>query len=148
MNARKFARTAGTGAGLATAALVPLLGVAAGPAQAAQAVQSCTIKIVSVKALDLQEDVQGQDEVFLRLGDSSTTQRNYFEGQKRNTLGDGDDVFVDRERVRLVENDGPGNNDAIDSGWMDCAAAARTTTLSDNAGDAIYKVKWLVFVNP
>lgn len=141
-------------AGLATAAMVPVLGMAAGPAQAAQppetarALQSCTIKIVSVKALDLQEDGQGQDEVFLRLGDSRTTQRTYLEGQKRNTLGDGDDVFVGRERVRLVESDGPGNNDVIDSGRINCAAASRTTTLSDSAGDAIYKVKWLVIVNP
>ena len=110
--------------------------------------QSCTIKIVSVKALDLQEDGQGQDEMFLRLGDSRTTQRTYFEGQKRNTLGDGDDVFVNRERVRLVENDGPGNNDVIDSARIDCAAASATTTLSDNAGDAIYKVSWLVIVQP
>ena len=146
-NTRKITRPA-VGAGLAAAALVPALGMAAAPAQAAQAVQSCTIKIVSVKALDLQEDGQGQDEVFLRLGDSRTTQRTYFEGQKRNTLGDGDDVFVNRERVRLVENDGPGNNDVIDSARIDCAAASATTTLSDNAGDAIYKVSWLVIVNP
>ena len=61
---------------------------------------------------------------------------------------DGDDVFVNRERVRLVENDGPGNNDVIDSARIDCAAASATTTLSDNAGDAIYKVSWLVIVNP
>jgi hypothetical protein len=86
--------------------------------------------------------------VFLRLGDSSTTQRTYFEGQKRNTLGDGDDVFVDRERVRLVENDGPGSNDVLDSATIDCAAASATSTLADASGDAIYKVSWLVVVNP
>ena len=145
MNTRKIARTAGTGAGIAAAALVPLMGATAA---SAQATQSCTIKIVSIKALDLQEDGQGQDEVFLRLGDSSTTQRNYFEGQKRNTLGDGDDVFVDRERVRLVENDGPGNNDVLDSAWIDCAADSDVSTLADPNGDAIYKVSWLVVVNP
>jgi len=147
MNTRKIARTAGTGAALAAAAFVPLLG-AAGSAQAAAAVQSCTIRIVSIEALDLEEDGQGRDEVFLRLGDSSTTQRNYFEGQKRNTLGDGDDVFVNRERVRLVENDGPGNNDVLDSAWIDCAAASATSTLADAGGDAIYEVRWLVVVNP
>jgi hypothetical protein len=148
MNTRKIARTAGIGAGLAATTLIPLLGATAGSAQAAGAVQSCTIRIVSIKALDLQEDVQGQDEVFLRLGDSSTTQRTYFEGQKRNTLGDGDDVFVNRERVRLVENDGPGNNDVLDSTTIACAAASATSTLSDAAGDAIYKVSWTVSVNP
>ena len=148
MNTRNIARTAGAGAAVATAALVPLLGAAAAPAQASAVVQSCTIKIVSVKALDLQEDGQGQDEVRLRLGDSLTTQRNYFEGQKRNTLGDGDDVFVDRERVRLLENDGPGNNDVIDAAWIDCAAGSAVSTLADANGDAIYKVSWLVVVNP
>ena len=148
MNTRKIARTAGIGSGLAAFALVPLLGAAAGSAQAAGAVQSCTIKIVSVKALDLQEDGQGQDEVFLRLGDSSTTQRTYFEGQKRNTLGDGNDPFVGREKVRLVENDGPGNNDVLDTARIACAAASATSTLSDSGGDAIYQVRWLVVVNP
>jgi hypothetical protein len=148
MNTRKIARTAGIGGGLAAFALVPLLGAAAGSAQAAGAVQSCTIKIVSIQALDLQEDGQGQDEVFLRLGDSSTTQRTYFEGQKRNALFDGSDVYVTSEKVRLVENDGPGNNDVLDSTRIQCAAASATSTLSDASGDAIYKVSWLVLVNP
>ena len=141
-----IARMAGTGVGLA--ALVSMLSAGAGAAQAAPAQDSCTIKIASIKALDLQQDARGQDEVFMRLGDTSTTQRTYFEGQKRNTLGDGNGVFVNREKVRLVENDGPGNNDVVDSALIPCAADSATSTLSDAAGDAIYEVSWLVTVNP
>jgi hypothetical protein len=144
-NAGKLTRAAGVGTSLAMAVLVPL-GATAGPAEAA--VKSCTIRIVSVKALDLQEDGQGQDEVFLRLGDSRTTQRNYFEGQLRNTLGDGSDVFVNQENVRLVENDGPGNNDVLASRTIGCAAASVTRTVADASGDAIYRIRVLVVVNP
>lgn len=137
---------AGTGAGLF--ALISLMSAGTGAAQAAAAQNSCTIKIASIRALDLQSDRRGQDEVFMRLGDTKTTQRTYFEGQKRNTFGDGDDVYARREKVSLVENDGPGNNDVIDSTMIPCAADSATSTLSDAAGDAIYEVSWLVTVNP
>ena len=50
--------------------------------------------------------------------------------------------------MRLVENDGPGNNDVLDSARIDCVAASATSTLSDASGDAIYEVSWLVVVNP
>jgi hypothetical protein len=63
-------------------------------------------------------------------------------------ISDGNDVFVTRERVRLVENDGPGNNTVVDPTRIDCAAASATSTLSDANGDTIYEVSWLVVVNP
>jgi hypothetical protein len=146
-NARGIALSTIGAAGMVLAGLGPVSAHAAEPEGRAAAADLCLVRVLSVKAENLQEDNQGSDEIFLRLGDASTRQRSYFEGQKRNTLSDGDDHFTGTETVRLVEHDaGAGNNDLIDSGSLRCTTGQVTSTLRDSAADAVYTVVWRVDV--
>jgi hypothetical protein len=140
-------RTRTTMSALGTAALVAASVAAttsSGSAAQPRAVDVCEIRIVSVKALDLQEDGQGHDEIFLRLGDFRSTTRSYTEGQKRNVFGTDRDVFVGSEPVRLVEQDG-GTDDVLASESIPCAQQLNQTSIVGNA-DAIYELKWQVRV--
>ena len=133
---------------LGTAAMV-VAGVAAtttaGSAAEARAVDVCELRILSVKALDLQEDgVQGNDEIYLRLGDFRSVARRYTEGQKRNVLATDRDVFVGTESVRLVEQDG-GPDDVLDSRSIPCVQRLGQSSIVGN-GDAIYELQWRVRV--
>lgn len=134
----------------AAAAGLVLAGMGALPAQADDSSARgpgdlCKVRVLSVQADNLQEDIQEQDEIFLRLGDARTVQRPYFLGQKRNTLGDGEDHFTGIERVRLVEHD-IGANDVIDSGRLECRTGQVTSTLNDSTADTVYTVVWRVDV--
>lgn len=130
--------TAGA-AGLA----VTVLGAA--PAQAAAPTPArspdvCSIRVVSLKALNLQEDNQ-RDEIVLELADTKTVQRTYAQGQKRNTLGDGTGVFAGSTRVSLLEVD-PLKSDVLAHATVRCADRTGTSTLIDPTGDAIYQATW------
>jgi hypothetical protein len=130
---------------LGTAALVAASVAAttsSGSAAQPRAVDVCELRIVSVEALDLQEDAQGHDEIFLRLGDFRSPTRRYTEGQKRNVSAD--DVFVGSEPVRLVEQDG-GTDDVLASESIPCVQRLNQTSILGNA-DAIYKLTWQVRV--
>lgn len=130
---------------LGTAALVAASVAAttsSGSAAQPRAVNVCELRVFHVKALDLQEDAQGNDEIFLRLGDFRSTTRRYTEGQKRNVSAD--DVFVGSEPVRLVEQDG-GTDDVLASESIPCVQRLNQTSILGNA-DAIYKLTWQVRV--
>jgi hypothetical protein len=132
---------------LGTAALVAASVAAttsSGSAAQPRAVDVCELRIVSVEALDLQEDAQGHDEIFLRLGDFRSTTRRYTEGQKRNVFATDRDVFVGSEPVRLVEQDG-GTDDVLASESIPCVQRLNQTSILGNA-DAIYKLTWQVRV--
>jgi hypothetical protein len=132
---------------LGTAALVAASVAAttsSGSAAQPRAVDVCELRIVSVEALDLQEDAQGHDEIFLRLGDFRSPTRRYTEGQKRNVFATDRDVFVGSEPVRLVEQDG-GTDDVLASESIPCVQRLNQTSILGNA-DAIYKLTWQVRV--
>ncbi|MCD4526024.1 hypothetical protein [Nocardioides sp. cx-173] len=105
----------------------------------------CQIRVISVKARDIQEDNQGTDEIRLKLGNTFTAQRTYFEGQKRNTLFDGSDLFAAPERVKLLEVDGA-TRQVLDSTTIPCVARTATSRLASADGDAVYQVTWVVDV--
>ena len=146
MNIKGNALTALGAAGLVLAGLGPV-GSPAAAAETSAAADVCRVRVLSVQAQDLQEDQQGSDEVFLRLGDARTVQRSYFDGQKRNTLSDGDDHFSGSEPVALIEHDnGIGNNDLIDAATLQCETRQVTSTLRDVSADTVYTVVWRVDV--
>lgn len=129
---------------LGAAGLV-LAGVGALPASAAPAraaVDVCSVRALHVKALDLRDDKQGTDEVFLRFGDTRTPTRPYHLNQLRNTLSEGTGIFTGSENVKLVE-EGPGKA-IIGSATLPCVTDTETTILTN--GDAIYEVRWTVQV--
>jgi len=148
MNTRRIALPALAATGLVLAA------VGTAPAQAADPASRgpgdlCKVRVLSVQADNLQEDNQGEDEIFLKLGETRTTQRTYFLGQKRNTLGDGEDHFFGSERVKLIEHDnGVGNNDLIDSARLQCESGQVISTLTDSSADTVYTVTWRVDIVP
>jgi hypothetical protein len=117
-----------------------------GSAARPRAVDVCKLRVISVKALDLQEDAQGNDEIFLRLGDFRSATRRYTEGQKRNVLGTDRDVFVGNEPVRLVERDG-GADDVLATRSIGCLEQLNQTSILADA-DAVYELKWQVRVLP
>ena len=132
---------------LGTAALVAASVAAttsSGSAAQPRAVNVCELRVFHVKALDLQEDAQGNDEIFLRLGDFRSTTRRYTEGQKRNVLATDRDVFVGNEPVSLVEQDG-GTDDVLASKSVPCVQQLNRISILGNA-DAIYEIKWEVRV--
>jgi len=138
---------------LGTATLVVAgLGATTSSGSAAQprAVDVCELRVVSVKALDLQEDgtaaVVGNDEIYLRLGDFRSVTRRYREGQKRNVFGTDRDVFVGSEPVQLVEQDG-GADDVLATRSIPCVQQLNQTSILGNA-DAIYELVWQVRVLP
>ncbi len=144
MNSTRIAFSVLGVAGLGLAALGTAPAQAASPADRGPN-DLCKVRVLSVQADDLQEDVQEQDEVFLRLGDSRTVERPYFLGQHRNTLGDGQDFFNGHERVALIENDAAsGNKDVIDRARLSCDTGQVESTLSDANADTVYTVVWRV----
>jgi hypothetical protein len=132
----------GTGA-LGTAGLLLAGLAAAGPASAA--VASCEVRVTSIRAVEVQEDDQNEDEVFLRLGNTSTPQHTYFEGQLRNTLGEPGEIFSGTLRTRLVEKD-LGSATVIDNATLACRTHTRTVTYDDASGDTVYTVIYTVAV--
>jgi len=137
-----FSVLGAAGLGLSALATAPVQ--AAGPAERGPN-DLCKVRVLSVQANDLQEDNQGQDEVFLRLGDVNTVQHTYFPGQLRNTLGETSDFFNGHERVALIENDeATGNKDVIDRGRLACDTGQVQTVLTDANADTVYTVVWRV----
>lgn len=91
-----------------------------------------------MQADDLQEDIQEQDEVLLRLGDSSTIERTYFLGQHRKTLSGGQDFFTGHEPVALIENDeAAGNRDVASRARLSCHTGQFEKTLPDASADTV-----------
>ncbi len=148
MNSRTIYAALGTAtlaiAGLGTVG-TPISASAATAAAAATPGALCQIRVISVEARDIQEDVQGTDEIRLKLGNTRTVQRTYFEGQLRNTLGDGSDLFTAPERVRLLEVDGA-NEEVVDAVTIPCVNRTDTTRLASADGDTVYRVRWTVDV--
>ena len=94
------------------------------------AAATCEVRVSSVRAVEVQEDVADEDEILLRLGNTSTPQHTYFEGQLRNTLGDPGEIFSGSLRARLVERD-RGSATVIDSATLECRTQTRSVTFDD-----------------
>jgi hypothetical protein len=140
-------RTAHAIAPLVTACLLaagapPVVASAASAAAAAQAEPTCTARVLTTRAVNLQHDGKGADVVRARLGNTITRERSYALGQTRNTNVDGEEVFSGPVRVSLeVEV----RNVAwlpIDYRNVSCEDATHTFTLRN--GDAAYKARIVV----
>lgn len=116
-------------------------------ASSAAAVDQCRLRILKVRVKDLQHDVEGIDNAFVKIGNSVTTTRSYVIPQTRNTLGDGEELYSGTAQVTLkVEILGGVASVRVGSDTVDCVDATRDFVF-DN-GDAKYKVKALVQVLP
>lgn len=111
------------------------------------AVDQCRLRLVRVRAKDLQHDQAGADQVSGVIGNSFTDTLTYSLGETPNTLGTGEELFSGSAVVALkVEALGGGAGLTIGSGSVDCQNATRDFVF-DN-GDATYKVRALVQVLP
>jgi hypothetical protein len=107
---------------------------------------SCLLRAQTVRVKDVQDDASGTDDaVFVRLGNSSTITRSYTVPQTRNTLGDGRELFAETAQVTLFVDDG---GVLMPVGSTDVPCETRTHKLVFDNGDARYKVKALVQVQP
>lgn len=108
---------------------------------------SCLLRAQEVRVKNVQNDASGTDAaVFVRLGNSSTITRSYTVPQSRNTVGDGQELFAGTARVALVvDGSGPGST-RVGSTSVRCEDRTHKFTFSN--GDARYKVKALVQVQP
>ena len=138
-------------AALATAALTATCpsatassaGTSAGAASDRAAVSTnCLLRLQKTRVQDLQND-NSTDQVFARLGNSTTITRPYTLPQTRNTLGDGSELFSGTAPITLFETSGPFPI-AIDTHWVTCEDATRDFVFTN--GDARYKVRALVQV--
>ena len=133
-------------ASLAAAALVALCvtPVPASGAQQARRADTCTLRLVTTKAVNLQHDVEGTDEVRAQLGNTTSQVRTYTLGQRRNTLSDARETFTGSTQVSLQVEILGGAWLTIDTRGIQCED--RTRDLALRNGDAVYKARALVQV--
>ena len=113
-------------------------------AAAAGADSTCTVRVLTTRAVNLQHDQKEVDVVRARLGNTLTRQRSYVLGQTRNTNVDGEEVFTGPTRISLEIQVREVAWIPIDSRNVDCEDASRTFTLRN--GDATYKARVVVRV--
>lgn len=113
----------------------------AGPAQA-RADSTCSARVLTTRAVNLQHDDKGVDVVRARLGNTLTRERSYALGQTRNTNVDGEEVFTGRARISLEVQFREVAWLPIDYRYVDCDDATHTFTLRN--GDATYKARVIV----
>ena len=133
-------------ASLAAAALVALCvtPVSASAAQQARGADTCTLRLVTTKAVNLQHDVEGTDEVRAQLGNTTSQVRTYTLGQRRNTFPDGTETFTGTAPVSLQVEILGGAWLTIDTRVVQCENRTRDLVLRN--GDAVYKARALVQV--
>lgn len=137
MFATRYALPVLAGAGLLMA------GVGATPAQASSPV--CQLRVLSIQALDIDDDPRPTDEISLRLGGTPTVERTYTAGQTRDVLGDGSRIFSGSVNLKLVERDG-GTREVLATQSVPCSTHQVQRTLHDPGFDAIYQVLYRVDV--
>lgn len=131
-------------AGLAVAGLTPSVSGSTADSRLA-AVDICTLRVSATKALNLQHDGKGIDRVRAVLGNTITRDRPYILGQRRNTLGDGQESFSGTATVQLqVERGDPAVFRSIKTRTVRCEE--RTPTLVFSNGDARYKTRVVIDV--
>lgn len=132
--------------GGATAVGLGLTPTSATAAQPAGGAETCTVRLLTTKAVNLQHDVTGTDDVRAQLGNTTTRTRSYTLGQRRNTFGDGTETFTDATRVALQVEVLGGAWLPIDSRGIQCEDRTRDLVMAN--GDARYKVRAVVAVLP
>lgn len=129
-----------------------LVGVAATPvaAQAAQpsarAADTCSLRLLTTKAVNLQHDAKGTDEVRAQLGNTTGRVRPYTLGQRRNTLSDATEIFTGDTQVSLEVEVRGGLWLRIDTRGIRCED--RTRDLVMRSTDATYKTRAVLEVLP
>ncbi|WP_243059594.1 hypothetical protein [Nocardioides sp. SR21] len=118
--------------------------VSAAAAQPARGAETCTLRLLTTKAVDLQHDVKGTDEVRAQLGNTTSRTRTYTVGQRRNTLSDGRETFTGSTQVSLQVEVLGGVWLPIDTRGIRCEDQTRDLVLSSN--DARYKARAVVEV--
>ncbi|WP_141012810.1 hypothetical protein [Nocardioides sambongensis] len=137
--------TAVGGLGLTALTTTAAAGASAAPPRAA-AVATCTLRLVSTKAVNLQHDATGTDQLRARLGNTTTRTRSYTVGQRRNTLSDGTETFSDETRISLQVEVLGGAWLTIDSRGVDCEDRTRDLVVAN--GDSRYKMRAILAVVP
>ena len=123
--------------------LIPLQATAAPPDRGAD---TCTLRLLSTKAVNLQHDVKGTDDVRAQLGNTTTRVRPYSLGQRRNTNGDGTETFTGTTLASLQVEILGGAWLSIDSRVIRCEERTRDYVFTNR--DARYKARAVVDVVP
>ncbi|WP_141704017.1 hypothetical protein [Planobispora rosea] len=121
---------------------------------ASAAADACRFVPDSLTAVDLQEDAEEQDEVFLKVGGdwwpSYLTSATFALGQTRG-IGTVSEEFTDRIRLELWEDDTwPNGNDLIDvryvseGGAVSCRNQPFSVSVGFTDGDAHYLLRAVV----
>lgn len=131
-------------------AVVALVGLAPAPVEAtaaqARAADTCTLRLQSTKAVNLQHDVKGTDDVRAQLGNTTTRVRPYTLGQRRNTDGDGTETFTGAAQVSLQVEILGGAWRTIDTRVVQCANRTRDLVYAN--GDSRFKARAVIEVLP
>ncbi|WP_028660105.1 hypothetical protein [Nocardioides insulae] len=121
-------------------------GSAATAQQRAAAPPTCSVRLVTTKAINLQHDVKGTDDVRARLGTTLTQVRPYTLGQRRNTLNDGTGRFRVLTILRLQVKVGNGTWLRIQDRFVRCSDHTRDLVFQNR--DARYKARAVIDVLP
>ncbi len=113
---------------------------------AAAATGTCSLRLVTTKAVNLQHDGSGTDEVRAHLGNTNTRTRAYTLGQRRNTLSDGTELFSDTTQLSLQVLVRDVVWRTIDTRQVRCEDRTRDFVLSNS--DARYKTRAIIEVLP
>lgn len=122
----------------AAASLVPSPATATSEHMAGHA-RTCSVRLVTTKAINLQHDNTGTDQIKARLGNTLTRERSYTLGQRRNTLSDGTETFSDAALVTLQVEVLGGAWLTIDSHVIQCENTTRDLVFTNS--DARYKAR-------